>query len=570
MLRYRINYPTNKWEDTQNVFNDKFSTLASEDFTSKNFTCEQSFIINAFVLQLKEDESILNDETNVSDVTDCGLSAPRRGSYIDKKYELAKKIALTMYPPEEDTKEKRLWSYIRYSQLISKLKKKFIAQLELKVNYEQVERNNKMSLLRRNFSTLKNRPSTNAVINPTPMPVEVAQLDELADFFSHLKSNIQIVDEEYVQFTRGACYRDGRMDLCKQVVGSTWIEPLMNSLINNDKIKHFLLGNNIIDTKGAQAIANFIATEHKPKIETWYIAGNCIDSEGIELIAKSLRTDTDTKALWLKRNPLNANGAKALGEMLKYNASIECIDLHNTNIGDEGMQYLCEGLLENITLKRLYLDANNITIEGMRHLHNYFITMAAKGKIGLQSLWIGMNRYEDEGVLLLADAFSQYKHMERLSVNSSRITANGAKALCDSMISHEKLVLFDLGMYKSTGDMGELPNNLMDEGAEHISEFIRNNKHVKVLDISQNGITEEGMNKIINAMQENTTLCYIYYDQYGSYLSPSVKKNIKACMEKNIQIQYGITYAEFHTSKLRFLKHTEDILKIDSIYRNKM
>ena len=565
MLRYRIDYPKNKWELIQSDLDSKHETVSPETFAT-----ELDLVINTFITQLKIDENAMNDESNFMDVTDCGLSAPRRGAYIDKKYGLGKKIALIMFPPEDDTKEKKTWAYIRYSQLISKLKTKFISQLNMKHAEEQAKLNNNVATLRRNFCTLKHKAPTPAITQPTPMSVEISQLEELNDFFSHLKGNVKIFDQEYVQFTRGSCYRDGRMDLCKQVVGPSWIEPLMDSIKNNSHIKHFLLGNNIIDTKGACAIANFIVTAHEPKIETWYIAGNCIDNEGIKLIAKSLQTDTDTKTLWLKRNPLNPEGIKYLGEMLKFNKSIECIDLHNTNVSDEGMQYLCEGLLENTTVKRLYLDANNITVDGIRHLYSYFINMASSEKVGIQSLWIGMNRLEDEGALLLAEAFKEYKHMERVCMNSNRITSIGAKALCESLIDHKNLILFDLGMYKSTGDMGELPNNLLDEGAEHIANFIRYNKFVKVMDISQNGITDVGMNKIIDAMKENTTLCYMYFGQYGSNISSDVKNELNNQMEKNIKIQYNISFEEFRSTKLRFLKHTEDILKIDSIYRNKM
>ena len=565
MLRYRIDHPKNKWELLLESIDNK--QLPSDIENSNQLI---NSIVEKFAVQLKLDEIIMNDSDSSEEVSDCGLSVPRRGNCLDTKYNIAKKISFLIFPVENDEKEQRIWSYIKYSQLISKLKAKFIAQLDLKENERKLSERQRISTLRRNFCTLSSRGPSESVKNPTPMPVEVSPLSELEGLFSHLKNNDPVIGKDYIQFTRGACYSDGRMDLCKQVVGSSWIESLMNSIKNNSHIKHFLLGNNIIDIRGASAIANFIVTSHKPKIETWYLAGNCIDSEGIKLIAKSLKTDNDAKTLWLKRNPINEIGAKYIGDMLKVNNSITCLDLHNTDIGDTGLMHLCEGLLENTSLKRLYLDANNISAIGVRYLHNYFCTMDSLGKVGIQSLWLGMNRLEEDGTYLLADAFTHYKHMERVCLNSNRINADAAKALCASLIDHKELILFDIGMYKSTGDMGELPNNLLDEGAEYIADFIKTNKYVKVLDISQNGITDTGIDSIINAMESNTTLCYIYYGQYGENISQDKKDKLYQCMERNTKIQYNMTFTEFRTTKLRFLKHTEDILKIDSIYRNKM
>jgi hypothetical protein len=125
------------------------------------------------------------------------------------------------------------------------------------------------------------------IVNPVPMPVEVAPLPELQPFFDFLREN----KNESLSFMRGTIFNDGRMDLCKQVVAQDWIQNLMDSLVNNQHIKHFLLGNNIVDFTGARAIANFINNPHQSQIETWYLAGNRIDANGIELISQALQTD---------------------------------------------------------------------------------------------------------------------------------------------------------------------------------------------------------------------------------------------------------------------------------------
>ena len=116
------------------------------------------------------------------------------------------------------------------------------------------------------WCSLSNRPLSKRITEPMAMPVQEAPLEELKDFFNFLSSGGKIEPNFYdrdrdnmcMKFTRGALYTDGRLDMCKQVVGPSHIEMLMNSLSKNTTINHFLLGNNIIDTIGAKSIANFI------------------------------------------------------------------------------------------------------------------------------------------------------------------------------------------------------------------------------------------------------------------------------------------------------------------------
>jgi Ran GTPase-activating protein (RanGAP) involved in mRNA processing and transport len=553
MLAYKITYPTNQWEDL-------LHKLESGD-------ADLDTVVKKFTDQLRLDEKASRED---KPVTDCGLSAPRRGLHIDKLTEIGKYIAFALYPPKDKSRDNRIMSYVLYSQTISILRRKFIKQTEDEFNKnKKIKAQLKVDYIQKNFCTLKDKLPQCMITHPTAMPVDVAPIEELEDFFNHMKKNIS-TDKEFLEFTRGAHYSDGRIDLCKQVVGEPWIQQLMDSIKDNNYVQHFLLGNNIIDYTGAQAIANFISSEHVPEIETWYIAGNRIDEKGIELIANTLKTDTDAKSLWLKRNPLNPLGIKHIADMLKVNTTLETLDLLNTNMGDEGTKYIFEALKVNTGLKRLYLGANNITAIGAKYIADYFYEMAARNKIGLQSLWLDMNRLSDDGVILVADALKEYKHMERLALGSNRMTAVGAKVLFKVMRYHKNLIMLDIGMYKATGDMGELPNNLKDEGVKHITDFIENNNYLKVLDITQNSITEAGMNKIAESMKKNNTLLYIYYDQYGSNLSKTVKTSMKETMERNIKVQLNISFKDFHKKNLRLMKHTPDILKIDSIYRNRM
>ena len=134
-----------------------------------------------------------------------------------------------------------------------------------------------------------------------PMPVEVAKYETLLPFFTHIAQGGSVqkstphcaydsleIEEPYyhtpaLEFERGVVYADGRMDLCKMVVGPDHIDVLMQCLKTNEFVTHFLLGNNIIGPYGALRIAEF-CKKYPNQIDTWNLAGNCIHSASFHLL----------------------------------------------------------------------------------------------------------------------------------------------------------------------------------------------------------------------------------------------------------------------------------------------
>ena len=107
------------------------------------------------------------------------------------------------------------------------------------------------------------------------------------------------------------------MDLCKQVVGPTWIANLMESLQNNSKIEHFLLGNNITSNEGGKSLKKFLLNDHKTHIKTLYLSGQDFNSQAISDVVDGLENDTIVEALWVKRNPIYAEGMKHIRRLLE-------------------------------------------------------------------------------------------------------------------------------------------------------------------------------------------------------------------------------------------------------------
>lgn len=527
-------------------------------------------LVKKFVEGLERDYLLLKSDSN-SDISECGLFAPRsRSTYNNSIHPVrfVNEIINLMYI-EPQRVEQFANGKIMYTKLISRLSKKYVDQYT-----KYFLSNNKYKLFRllehdrKNWDYLKNKPLTTVVTNPTAMTVEIAPLEELEPFFKFLDSNAIPIDnndefEPCMKFIRGALYKDKRMDLCKQVVGPTWIEMLMSSLVSNTQVEHFLLGNNIIGPVGGKAIGQFLLHEHKPKIKTWYVAGNDLDAEGIEWICQGLKSDTDCVNLWLKRNPLKPEGIKHIAELLKTNSYIKILDLHNTAVFDEGTKYLMEGLVSNRTLRHLYLDANGITKQGIKYVCEYFNYLIKNDLEGISSLWIDMNNIGDDGIIELVKILGKYKYLKRLNLGSTGLTEKSISSIVEAFESHPNLIVLDLGMYKSTSDMGMITNNIGNDGMYLLTNLIKSNKSIQYLSVMMNGLTGKGIEYLYESIQLNDTIMYIDFAQYGIDVPQKIYSGIKAKVESN-RVNAG------YTRKLRNLKHGEQIHWIDSIYRNNM
>jgi len=547
MLRYQLENKTNQWKEL---------LLSTNEENKDN-------VIEKLAIQL-----LIDDAAEV--VSDCALYAPRMKSAIDLKLGLASELAMRLFPLDgvKDPVVERIWSYIRYSKMISKLTKKFKDQIETAEKERTKFKEIRKTSQRVNFCTLKTNPISDLIVNPVPMPVEIAHIGDLEPFFDNLTQNKETKVLE-LRFKRGVQYNDGRMDLCKQVVGPPHIGKLMDSLKGNQYIEHFLLGNNIIGLNGATAIAEFLESGCS-KIKTWYLAGNEICSKGIEMIADQLKNDKYCEALWLKRNPIKINGSKSLNDMLVVNCYIKILDLHNCGLLDEGAKNLFNGLEKNNVLRQLYLTANGITVDGTAYIASYFDRLKQSKIKGITSLWLDINRLDDDGAVVLSDALRDYYYLRRLYLGSNRIGLTGTERICQNLMDHPNILVLDLGLYKSTADLSELPNNMCDEGAQFVAEFISKNRSVEIVSILHNNVTMLGLEVIKQAVYKSSNIMYAYHEQYGLDIPHGFKQSMRQHLEANIQNKYGMGYVDFVKTKLRYMKGSPKLHNIDSVYRNKM
>ena len=374
----------------------------------------------------------------------------------------------------------------------------------------------------------RHQPVSRQVTEPEPEPVVPCSLADLAPLLGHLRSNAEV--ERQTAFNKGTMTTDGRLDLCKQVVGPEGIGPLLGAMMHTDRVKRLLLGNNIVGDDGAAAIAGFLRERGDSPLDCWYIAGNRIGPPGLAHVCEALATDTRVTSLWLKRNPLKAAGMPAIAGLLRSNTKLQVLDLVNCGLLDAGLETVLGALMgpgANKTLRHLYLGTNGVSERSAPLIARFLAEDCA-----LESLFLSCNRLGDEGVAEVARGLAANRTIRRVSLASNCVGPRGAAALAEALAGHPSIVLLDLGFTKATVAVGELGNFIGDDGARSLAEMLRTNTVLRSLDLLHNYISQVGVNHLREALRVNKTLVWLQLTQFGKVHNEIGKEELRAALQR--------------------------------------
>ncbi|PVH81075.1 RNI-like protein [Cadophora sp. DSE1049] len=443
-----------------------------------------------------------------------------------------------------------------------------------------------------------------------PMPVEIGKAEDFEPIFAFLEQDIAFdevsipeasrskfefatMNKNYtgargvellwesplLEFERGIVYDDGRLDLCKKVVGPTHIGQLMKSLESNNHIEHFLLGNNAISSTGAKMIADFIA-KYPNRMETWYLAGCHITRTGLQILASQMIASASITNLWFKRNPFGSGSSSILAELVLKTRNLRTLDLETTELGDEGTRRFIDAITgKPSSLQNLYLNANGIGQSACASLSKYL----ASPECVLESLFLSTNPIGDAGMALLAPGLAKNKTLKRLTVASAGLTNKGVSLLAKALTTEaHPLHTLDLGASQTTKAHGQKFNYLNDNCIETLKPLILS-PSLRSLNLGRTVFTLAGMQDIrstaaqselvqfaVNHVQvtNNATASNGIFE--GTPAPKSCSLEVRNRLVKNQAKYYPHieNYDDFlNSEELRFLRNTPDVRKIDSMYR---
>jgi Ran GTPase-activating protein (RanGAP) involved in mRNA processing and transport len=415
------------------------------------------------------------------------------------------------------------------------------------------------------WTTVQNPlPIHDLVRRPVAMPVDIPTTNAVfAGIFADLSSD----KSESSDAERGKIFADGRLDMCKQVVGPPFIGELMTALRGNTHVRHFLLGNNVAGTPGVNAISEYIrwsasagaaaALTVSTPLHTWYLAGNEIDGAGMSVLTDAMLTNSEVRYVWLKRNPIGStDGANALARLVKH-TSLRLLDLQETGLLDTGLEILCEGLRDNKTLRTLYLDGCGI--------RNIAPLAAILNTTNIRNLYLSVNAFRDEGCVALAAALRENCTLKRLAVSSVGMGVVGCKAICEAVAAHPRLILLDLGFYRTTIVLHELPNHLTDASAPYIATLLRTSPLLRSFSVKCCALTPVGMNIITDAIEANPHLISWNVRQHDWCYGGKMGKRLSQLRDTHRAAVVGHKYLDEQC-----LRNPHAVKHIRSIYRGKM
>lgn len=420
-----------------------------------------------------------------------------------------------------------------------------------------------------------------------PMPVQIGEEQHFKDCFNFLsldkdpadfcmESDV-LKDDQYnlqsgkeliwntpmVEFERGVAYVDGRLDLCKMVVGPTHIEPLIKALRSNNFVKHFLLGNNLTSATGCAAITAFI--KDKPdQMETWYLAGNHIKAQGFKEMVDAMVMNHNPVItnVWLKRNPLGPASVPAIVKLITQVATLRTLDLENTELGDEGVAQIFNGLKGRaVGLKNVFLNANGVGEKGAAAVADALVA-------GWQpeSLMLASNPIGDAGAKHLARALRSNFSLVRVGLQSNGYTSHGASLIADALSQHPTLRTVVFSPPMTTMVHGQRYNHIADEALPALKKLI-NNPELRVLELGRTAFSAEAVEDIHDAVA-SSNLCEFQAFHVNNGQSCSLR--VRQQLESNVEKFYATDLDTFRNGLgLRLLRNTPDVRLIDSVYRTR-
>lgn len=334
---------------------------------------------------------------------------------------------------------------------------------------------------------------------------------------------------EATSFPRGTALPDGRLDLCKQSLGLANAERLFGALRGNRQVRSLLLGTDGLRSAGAIAVANMLAHERPPELETLYLGCNHIEPEGVEALAHAITT-VPIRALWLKRNPVGVEGARVLADLLRAQPGLEVLDLTNTKLSDAGAEAIADGLLGQVGLasglKVLLLGGNGIRVRGAEALAEALARHPFLRELGLAASQLG-----DAGAHALARGIERSRRLERLDLASNAIGVSGLGALLDAFGPASPLHSLDLGSTPASRTLGAADNQIDDAiGGGLLGEWLAGDPPLGRLDLRQAGIRSRGALRILAGLESNQ---HVFELPLGKFIARQVKRRISERLAAN-------------------------------------
>ena len=285
------------------------------------------------------------------------------------------------------------------------------------------------------------------------------------------------------------------------------------------------------------------------------LSGKKINDNAVHVLAFGLCNNTTVVEFNASNSGITDEGAIAIIDSLKYNETLKKLDLSHNRISIYGMKKSLETiknkgttlLLEQFDLSRnssspwgmycaiiKHSNVSSLTLRGDEGMKEYIKEMVYSLQVNTTLQSLTLCDFFDMGHLkLLQNALNFFLSQTKVArvINRDTIVIK-SNTFCDVClpttielsnitISDDDLLHFMKGNNAKIGKLIISHNNITDNGIAVICEFLKYNETLKEIDLSHNGISIDGMNKmLLNIKNQGTKLSLEYVDLSKNQASP--------------------------------------------------
>ena len=240
------------------------------------------------------------------------------------------------------------------------------------------------------------------------------------------------------------------------------------------------------------------------------ISQNKISANEVKAISDCLNDNTTLEELNMSHCLKYGIDCKLIAEVFQTNSTLKKLNISNNFLGDSAVADISDGLRNNTTLQELNLSNNSITSRGAKNIVMYFHNGS------LQKFNISHNMISNEGVIAINDSLKNNTalqdieicnvnignvetkeminlfHVRKLGISDNNIPV---KTISDCLMYNEFLLELDIS-----------DNRITYEGIQKITEALKVNSVLQKLDISKNWITSEGLLCLLRSLSNKSGL----------------------------------------------------------------
>ena len=257
------------------------------------------------------------------------------------------------------------------------------------------------------------------------------------------------------------------------------------SIANNNLTT--ILSTKILTSNSQELFINVLNVKRSSVLsESWNLSRCNFINYDIVCIALGLQDDLIVKVLDVSNNFITDGGATAIKDCLHHNNTIIELNVSRNRISG---QLCAEIIAVKSSLLKLNISKNNIDDHGAE-----FIGKAIKNNNTLQELDMMYNQISSKGAHFIFEGIEFNSSLKRFDISSNEVSDLGSVALCKCLENNSTLEELNMSFNKVT-----------DCGAKQVAEAIIGTK-LRVLDISGNRVTSEGLVEFLKIIQMKTEL----------------------------------------------------------------